>query len=100
MAALESGGRLLLRLQSVEPTLVRYAGELRLPTHTVPVEARVLREAHRVEVDVGSSEAAPPPWLVEFVVTTLRVTSRSRPPGSNDPWPRRLTRWRDEPAER
>lgn len=91
------GGRVELRLGSSDEQSADYWALFYVGTDA-PREGR-MQVTTRPKVQV-TSEADPevPEWLLAFAVSVLRLAARSAPP-----WPRRLTRWRDdsspEPAE-
>jgi hypothetical protein len=59
--------------------------------------AHVNTEGGTVEIATWP-EPAPPAWLEAFARALLRAVLRNK--ASDGQWPRRLTRWRPEPAPR
>jgi hypothetical protein len=89
------GGRILLNLVDAGGTAVRYAVALATPTAVARGVATV--DLHTGAVALEAHGA--PPWLVEQARRFVTVLARDhRAPGA-PAWPRRLLRWRPEPAD-
>ncbi len=93
----DHGGRLELKLVEATSATAHYA--LLIFTATAEVGASVQVNAENGAVEFGAwSEGTPPAWLEAFSRTLLRSVLRTK--ASDGEWPRRLTRWRPEPAPR
>ena len=89
------GGRIVLRFVSADKSLV-YSVELYAPGASWRTRATVdlLQGGGEVTFDAVQEGAAPPAWLLQAARSLLRAVWRSKP----QTWPRRVTRWRAEPA--
>lgn len=90
----ETGGRFSLELRAHDDAFARYALTLAIPGVEWSAEAVVSIAEGGVEFAGWKGEGQPPPWLLQYARATLRSTWRAR---GEQGWPRRLTRWRDEP---
>jgi hypothetical protein len=92
-APISAGGRIDLRLESdgSEPGgRVEYEARWFIGEEPA-VEGRVFLPPHSPRDVQIVSDSPLPDWLQTFTVTLLRTLARGAPP-----WPRRLTRWREE----
>ena len=88
----EYGARFTLRLTQSTPQVV-YGVEVELPDATIAGVVTVEPSSGAVRV---TAEPQVPGWLESTVVGLLRSLWRvRRNPSESDPWPRRLTRWRN-----
>lgn len=93
----DHGGRLELRLSEATGASARYTVLIFTPATEVSSSAQLNAESGVVEI--GSwTEGAPPAWLEALARTVLRTALRIKV--SDGEWPRRITRWRPEPASR
>lgn len=90
----EHGGTLTLRLRDSGAVSVSYDTELAAHGSVWRGEVRITIATGNVELDAMRASGAPP-WLCDDLYALLRVQWRNRGQG----WSRRLTRWREEPAE-
>ena len=90
----ETGGRFSLELCAHDDALARYALTLAIPGAEWSAEAVITIGEGGVEFAEWKGEGRPPGWLLQYARATLRSTWRSH---AEQGWPRRLTRWRDEP---
>jgi hypothetical protein len=88
------GGRIELRLLGSDADRVRYDVKLCDPLHEWSGSAEVVPENGIVTL-LGLEPA--PDWLKELVRTTLRGLWRN---SAAEGWPRRVARWRPEPADK
>lgn len=100
----QSGGRLEARLAASDATGARYAVDLSSPagvwTSEVSVSAadgEVTWQGWSSSDSGGDSGEEPPEWLCRYLRAALRSAWRAH---AEDGWPRRLTRWREEPDPR
>ncbi len=91
MAATQ-GGRITLRLERPLPDRIEYVGESIAPSGRWPLRASVLLADGVVSLQGDGA----PEWLLDYARAMLRTAWRSSKTGAT--WPRRLNRWRDEPA--
>ena len=94
---LESGGRLDVRLSSSDASGARYAVELRTAAGVWTSEVSVSLAAGEVTWQGWSGKGEPPEWLCRYLRSALRSGWRAQ---AEDGWPRRMTRWREEPDPR
>ncbi len=89
----ESGGRVLLELETVDEAFVRYRVTLFTPSGHFDGRARVELSGGQSLVE-GLDRA--PGWLVGQVRPFLRQLWTARRDGEGPRWPRRVLRWRQE----
>jgi hypothetical protein len=101
-AAISSGGRVDFRLDSARDNQVTYEARWFIGDDT-PILGRVLLNRTETKAEAGgppsrvswtveiTSHTPLPEWLDQFTANLLRTLARGTPP-----WPRRITRWRDE----
>jgi hypothetical protein len=92
----ESGGRFEARLLAVETSAARYGVELASAAGVWSGDARVSL-AGDVEEYAWTGPGDPPEWLRRYLRAALRAAWRAH---GQEGWPRRLTRWREEPDPR
>lgn len=89
------GGRVDLRRSSADGTTVTYEARWTTPRGqslgTVEIGKGV-----DLAVEIAVASGNPPVWLLEFTRALVRTTAKS----CEGDWPRRLSRWRKEPAGR
>jgi len=92
----ETGGRFSLSLEGQNETRVRYALTLATARHEWHAHASVATADGGVETSGWTGGGgAPPAWLLQYARAALRSAwHQHRELG----WPKRLTRWRDQPA--
>lgn len=96
-APLEQGGRVELRLLSVEEEGTEALYGARWFTADQQLEGRVsILMSDRPEVTLTAPDNLPE-WLGAFTTTLVRTTARSAV--TDQVWPRRLTRWRKAPDD-
>ncbi|HEX3855644.1 MAG TPA: hypothetical protein VHW01_31995 [Polyangiaceae bacterium] len=84
-----------LKLAKASDTTAEYT--LSIFTPNAEVSASVAVDSQSSALDIGQWQGgAPPVWLETLARALLRSVLRSR--GSDGEWPRRVTRWRPEPA--
>lgn len=93
----QSGGRLDVRLSSHDGSGARYAVELSTAAGTWTSELSVSLGDGEVTGQSWSGGGEPPEWLCRYLRSALRSAWRSQ---AEDGWPRRMTRWREEPDPR
>lgn len=93
--AIEHGGQIALRLDASEERAV-YVGELSTRDRCATVRFAVDRASGAVDGEVLAGE--PPQWLVAAARAILRSVARRCETGA--PLPRRVQRWREDPANR
>jgi hypothetical protein len=91
-----NGGHVRLDLVSADGAAASYTLELETPSGSWRGRAAVDRDGTVHFDDLGGD---PPEWLCEAVRALLRSLWRSRTSDANEPWPRRLERWRPDPKE-
>ena len=92
----ETGGRFELRLRASDEERAGYA--LTLATEGAEWSTEISASAADGEVRSGAWKGAgePPPWLYRYAQSALRSAWHVH---REQGWPRRLTRWRSEPAD-
>ena len=84
-----------LKLAKASDTTAHY--RLAIFTPNAEVSATVAVDSQSRALDIGEWRGGPPPaWLETLARALLRSVLRSK--GSDDEWPRRVTRWRPEPS--
>lgn len=96
----EHGGRVLLSLAHADGDTAEYTARLFAPRAVWSASIRVTPNA----IDESAWQpTVPPGWLRDFSLTLLRQARRqqaaSPKSGSASRWPRRITRWRNEPTD-
>lgn len=93
-----NGGRIELRLSPASGETAEYEAELTTRLGCFRGRARLQVAEQRVDFDAWSSDGPgePPDWLVGDARAALKAALRTRQ--SEGRWPRRITRWRPEPA--
>jgi hypothetical protein len=87
----EPGGKIELRLRSVDADVVRYSLALDSPEHRFPGTAEVALVDGNVRFDLPGEA---PVWLISATRGLLRMLWRDRRKPGAQAWPRRITRWR------
>ncbi len=90
------GARMILRRGAPSPDQVRYAVELELVEGTLSGEVWVRLSDGETRF-APWSPAEPPDWAAERIRALLHAEWRTR--RTSGGWPRRFTRWRDEPEK-
>lgn len=93
----DHGGRLELKLSEAAGATARYAVLIFTPDAENSSSAQLNAETGVVEIGAWAKEA-PPAWLEALARTLLRTVLRNKLSAGD--WPRRMTRWRPEPAPR
>lgn len=91
-----NGGRLELRLVERAEECVRYS--VALCTREADWSGHVRIGLEEGAIAFEPAVPAPLGWLLDVTRATLRALYRSH--REDGAWPRRLTRWRPEPAQR
>ncbi len=86
----DHGARVVLEREAVEGEVARYRVTVYEPASVSYATHAVLSAAG---VEVTPWELAPRPWIAVFVDRLLKSFAKSHAGG---PWPRKVTRWRDE----
>jgi hypothetical protein len=92
----ETGGRFTVRLLEQDERRARFQVELATPAATWSGDADVLVGDGAIHFGAWSGNGEPPEWLRRYTHAALRTAWRQH--AEQDTWPRRLTRWRDEPG--
>jgi hypothetical protein len=96
----ENGGKIELKLGAATSELAEYEAKLETPTGIWRSTARVGASVGKHQVELGAwvstAAAEPPEWLMADARAALKAALRTQQAESR--WPRRLTRWRPEPA--
>jgi len=91
----DTGGRFSLSLEERDEARASYALGLATAGHEWLARAVVAVEDGNVEIEPWTGSGTPPPWLLQYARAALRTAwHQHREVG----WPRRITRWRDQPA--
>ena len=93
----ESGGRFDARLLDHDEKVARFQVDLATADGRWSNRANVTAHDGQVEVGAWSGVGEPPPWLYQYLHAALRSAWRQH---SSEGWPRRVTRWRDQPNPR
>jgi hypothetical protein len=97
----KNGGKIELRLGAATAESADYAAHLQTPFGSFSARVKVGASAGPKLVDFGvwTSDAAgePPEWLTADARAALKAALRTSQ--SEGRWPRRITRWRPEPAD-
>jgi hypothetical protein len=91
----DTGGRFDLRLRAHDPAVAGYDLTLSTLGGEWSTEATVSIANGSVECGAWRGDGEPPPWLLQYARSALRVAWQAH---REQGWPRRLTRWRDVPA--
>lgn len=91
----ETGGRVDLRRNQCEDDRVSYDAHWLTAAGRWRGRVEVI-EQPQLEVHMAVEAGEPPAWLLDFTRSLLRTTAKTKPGA----WPRRLSRWRKEPAAR
>lgn len=91
----DTGGRFSLSLEEGEPARARYSLGLATAGHEWLAQAFVTLADGSIDIETWSGSGTPPSWLVQYARAALRTAwHQHREVG----WPRRITRWRDQPT--
>lgn len=86
----DHGARVVLERQAVDGEVARYRVQVYEPSDVTYGTHADLSSAG---VEAGAWEREPPAWVAVFVERLLKSFAKSHAGG---PWPRKVTRWRDE----
>jgi hypothetical protein len=89
------GYRILIELAEDSATGARYTGAIYLPDTEHAFEARIALPKGEVEIVPGASGEAPASAHAQLVAQ-LRTIARGKVKQLDQPWPRRILRWRPE----
>jgi len=91
-----TGGRFSLSLEGQDEASARYALSLATAGSEWLAHAVVAVADGSVDTSGWSGDAGvPPPWLLQYARSALRMAWHQH---AEVGWPRRITRWRDQPA--
>lgn len=91
----DTGGRFSLSLQDQDEAQARYELSLATAGHEWLARAVVAVADGSIDTSDWSGTDVPPAWLLQYARAALRTAwHQHRELG----WPRRITRWRDQPA--
>jgi hypothetical protein len=91
----DTGGRFSLSLEDRDEACARYALGVATAGQDWLARAVVAVEDGSVDIGAWSGTGTPPAWLLQYARAALRSAwHQHREVG----WPRRITRWRDQPA--
>ncbi len=92
----KDGFRLLLEFAEESATGARYDATIYLPTAEHVYDARITLPAGDVELQPRATPAAAGPHAQ--LVAQLRTVARGKVKDLDQPWPRRILRWRPDRA--
>lgn len=91
----DTGGRFSLSLQAEDEAGAHYLLSLTTAGHEWLARAVVGAGDGSVDTSGWNGPGAPPPWLLQYARAALRTAWHQH---RDQGWPRRITRWRDQPA--
>ena len=97
----KNGGKLELKLHQATSQQAEYEAEIQTPAGSFRATASVVVAGGAVSFGLwqagsANSSADPPQWLVDAARASLKAACRASQ--AEGRWPRRIARWRPEPA--